>query len=305
MNIFLILPILFFFSCTSTRKQPQFIPAQYKKAFQVAMNDLESGRYNEAIEGFENITQQQQEGFIYYSALFNIGSAYQKLKQCEKSKEIFSLIAEKIDDYSIFKAQSLLQLHYAYECLGETERALSALKSADKRKDKLNETSQLVEIPSRFSILYAQLENNNQSLFFRDKAFDGIKKIKFPIKDKAILDQVVAKLFYIMGHSLVRASSIKMKQYLLAFSHHQIYLIQSYLLNDLFWSPKAEQELSQLYEKLWLAYKKLSNKDQVKHKNQIIKILSDFQKIAQESHSPKLNKLLSSITDKAVDRFKL
>ena len=295
-------------SCTSAGKKTgsdSAVPAKYQKAFKTALNDLENEQYESAIKGFKNIAQKEEQGFLHLSALFNVGSAYQKLKKCNDAQKVFSEISEKSKEDSIFKVQSLMQLHYAHECLGEPEKALNALKLAVKKEDQLNETSRLVEVPARLSILYAQMKQDSQSLVFRDKAFEGIKKIKSPIKDKRIVAQTAAKLFFIMGQSLVHPDSIKMNQYLLALPHYQIYLIQSYLLEDPLWSPQAKKELKSLYEKLWLAYKKLPKNKKMRHKNQIIKVIGDFQKIAKSSHSPKLNKFLSVSINPFVHKFEL
>ena len=266
---------------------------------------MEAGRYEGAIQGFESLIAKHKKGMIYESALFNIASAYQKSNQCEKSKEIFSKLLKIVDNKSFLKLQALVQLNYSHECLGETRQALLTLQQVDKKKSKMDDISRMVEIPSRFSLLYFQSGNESQGILFRDRALDGIKKIKSSIKDPAIVDQTAGRLFYIMGQSFVRAESIQMKEYLLALPHHQMYLIQSYLLNNPAWSPQARKQLVELYEKLWLAYKKLPSKKKSLWQSQIAHTLNDFQNIARESHSSSLNKIFSSIQSKAFKRFQL
>ena len=306
-NIFLIIIFLLFNGCSSVDKKSQqsvSIPLQYQKEFRSALNSLERGRYQLAIEGFTALAEKQKTGHLRWSSLFNVGSAYLKLKQCERSKKVLSSLITEVDDNYNFKPQILLQLHYSYECLSEPHKALAVLKDVDKRKSNLSEEAQLVEIPARFSILYAQIKNKSQALFFQNLALKGLQTIKSSIKDEVTLKRTASKLFYIMGHSKVHEQNINIHEYLMALPYHQIYLTQSFLLSDSVWSPQSKEELKGLYSKLWPAYRKLSASQKKIYKNKIIKSINNFQKIAHDSHSTELERLLSSIVKKALSMMK-
>jgi len=305
-NTLLFVFLLLSSSCSSAGKKSHqtFLNAEYQKEFTSALNNMESGRYRLAIEGFTALAKKQKAGHLKWSSLFNAGSAYLKLKKCHKSKTVFSDLIEQVDDDYNFKAQILLQLHYSHECLNEPHKALAVLKNVDKRKSSLSEEVRLVEIPARFSILYAQLKNNNQALFFQNLALNGLQTIKSAVRDEAVIKMKASKLFYIMVHSRVNEQYIKINEYLMALPYHQIYLTQSFLLSDSVWSPHSERELKNLYSKLWPAYKKLSAHQKKTYKNKIIKSINSFQKIARDSHSKELEKLLSSIVKKALDMMK-
>ena len=307
-SFFLLFYSLFVFACTSINKKnnQQFsnTPPEVKKKFQDSIRLMESGRYKNAIQGFSAIIKNNKKGLLNWSARFNIASSYQKMKNCEKSKEIFSKLAGDIDD-SAFKTQALLQLHYAYECLGDLEMSLLVLKDVEKKDRNLSESSRLVEIPARFSILYAQTQNEKKSLFYANKAFEGIEFVKAPIKDSTIASKMASKLFYFMGRSLVTGASLNLKHYLLAFSHHQIYLVQSYLLSDPLWSPQAEKELGRLYDKLLPAYQKSAAKKKLLYKHKVIQNITKLQTLARDSSSIPLNKLSASIIKKTARQFQL
>ena len=307
-SFFILFYSLFLFACTSINKKnnPQFsnISPEIKKKFQDSIRLMERGRYKNAIQGFRAVTEKHPRGLLNWSARFNIASSYQKMKNCKKSKEIFSLLTDDIED-SAFKTQALLQLHYSYECLGNLEMSLLVLKDVEKKDRNLDESSRLVEIPARFSILYAQMQNEKKSLFYANKAFEGIELVKAPIKDTAIAEKTASKLFYFMGRSLVKGSVLNLEHYLPAFPHHQIYLVQSYLLNDPLWSPQAEKELKHLYDKLWSAYKKTSEKKKPIYKHKVIQNITKFQTLVRDSSSPSLNKLSASIIKKAARQFQL
>lgn len=305
-NLLLIF-LLFVVSCSSTGKNLQnthTVHPRYKKKFKSALDNLESGRYQQAIAEFTALAKKQKAGHLKWSALFNAGSAYLKLKKCPEAKNLLSRLVKQVSDDYNFKAQILLQLHYSYECLNEPHKALAVLKSTDERKSSLSEEVRLVEIPARFSILYAQIKNKKQALFFQNLALKGLKTVKSDIKDEATLKRTASKLFYVMGHSKVHEKHIKIHEYLLALPYYQIYLTQSFLLSDGVWSFQSENELKGLYSKLWTAYKKLPVHQKKIYKNKIIQSINNFQKIAHDSHSKELENLLSSIVKKALDVMK-
>lgn len=299
----------FLLSCRSTnRLESSSITKKYKNKFNRALRHLENKRYSQAAADFQALagqTKKNSHDITHWSVLFNLGSAYEGLKNCKKAEDIFSRLLSKIKDDTAFEVRSLLRLHYAYECLGQPEKALTALQSADQKSYKLPLSSRLVEIPARFSILYAQLNDHVQSMKYQNQTFDGIKKIKSPIKGSLLIKRKGAELFFIMGRSFARPSYISLKPYLLALPLHQIYLIQSFLLQDPLWSPLAKEELINLYEKLWISYKKLPKNQKPLYKNKITKALGDLQRIALESENSKLNKLKTKIIDKALSQIRL
>ena len=299
--------LLFFNSCSSADKRPQnqfSAPPKYKKEFQSALDNLESGRHRLAIEGFESVARKQKTGHLKWSALFNAGSAYLRLGQCDKSKSVLSNLAKQVDDDYNFKPQILLRLHYSYDCLSDPHKALAVLKEADKRRSVLADEVKLVEIPARFSILYAQTGDDSQALRWQNLALQGLKTVKSSIKDGAVLTRTAAKLFYIMGRPYTHHQHLKIHEYLLALPYHQIYLTQSFLLSDAVWTSQSQKELENLYSKLWPAYKKLPANQKKTYKNKIIQSISNFQKIAHDSHSKELEDLLSSIVKKALVMMK-
>ena len=306
-KILVLIFLLFTVSCSSTGKkmrQTTAVSPQYKRDFKSALDYLETGRYRQAAEGFTNLAKKQKSGHLKWSALFNAASAYLKLGQCRQSQTVLSDLVQQVDDDYNFKAQILLQLHYSYECLSEPHKALAVLKNADKRKSSLSEEARLVEIPARFSILYAQIKNKSQALFFQNLALEGMKTVKSAIKDEILLKRTASKLFYVMGHSRVNKQHIKIHEYLLALPYHQIYLTQSFLLSDSVWSLQSKKELKSLYSKIWPAYKKLPSRQKKMYKSKIIQSINNFQKVARDSRSKELESLLSSIVKKALTVMK-
>ena len=322
MKVFItrILPFLFFCffigSCSTGEKKSSsklLEPSSAEKEeFQKALKYMENEHYKLAAEKFLDLSQRkaqknpehEYESFFYSSARFNAGLSYFQIKECLKAKNIFTDLISKSDKNYKFKAQAFLYLHYSYDCLHEPHQALSALKNAEGRKKSLNEETQEVEIPARFSILYAQLKNKKQALMFQNRALNGLKKIKSPVKDPVILKQKASKLFYLMGRNYIKTSHISMDQYLLALPYHQVYLAQAFLLSDPVWSVESQKELENIYEKLWKAFQKIPREKKGVYKTKIIRILNNFQKMAQESQSKELEEILSDIVQKARSAMK-
>ena len=299
---------LFLISCRSTHTpHPGMLSDQYKNSFSIALKHLENARYSQAIKGFSALVHQTKnipQDIAHWSALFNLGSAYEKMKNCKKSEEIFSDLSAKIKNDNAFLARTLLRLHYAYDCLSQPEKALVTLKDVEQKAHTLSELTRAVEIPARFSILYAQLDNLTSSMKFQNIAFQGIKKIKSPIKDPQLLIKKGAEIFYIMGRSFSSLRHIQLKYYLQALPIQQIYLIQSFLLSDPFWTPLAQKELFLIYENLWKVYKRLPKNQKSLYKNKITKSLGDLQRIALESESSELNKIKTQIVDATLAQIK-
>lgn len=146
---------------------------------------MENERYNQAIKGFETLIEQlkdQEKNMTYWSVLFNLGSTYENTQQCQKAEKTYQKLLSLIEHNSTFEAQTLLRLHYVYDCLGQLEKSLTFLKDADKKSHKLNKISQLVEIPARFSILYMQLNKKMSLLTTKIKLLVESKNLNHPLK---------------------------------------------------------------------------------------------------------------------------
>ena len=141
-----------------------------------------------------------------------------------------------------------------------------------------------MEIPSRYSILYTQLNKKNESFNYQNKAFNGIKKIKSRIKDDRLLNEKGAQLFYLMGRSSSHPKYLQIKFYLNALPLHQIYLVQAMTLSHSTWSQMAQEELYSLYSNLWKAYEKLSKNQKLLHQNKIMGFFERFTKILKRKH---------------------
>ena len=291
---------LWMISCSTLSKraseEEQLVSKKYSNEFKKALAFMEDQRFSLAIKGFQSILSQKiPSGPFKWSILFNIGSSYLLNKDCLDAKKTLQDLAYQTNNKYKFRGQVLLQLHYTHECLGETHQALAVLGSIEEENSQLSERVRQIEIPARYSILHASLGNRKQAFIYQDKALEGLKKIKQPIRDKKIVNELAAQSFYIMGRSFAHPSHVKLNHLLNALPYHQIYLSQSFLISEPIWTSLARKEINKLHEIVFTAYKKIPFNKKSLYKGSMMKTLNNFQKIANESQNTELKKILSHI----------
>ncbi len=295
---------LWMLACSTAAKkasrEDRIASIKYNSEFQKALSFMEDQQFDLATQGFQSILDERiPEGSFKWSILFNIGVSYLLNKDCPKAKKNLQDLASQTNPQYKFRGQILLQLHYAHECLGETHQALAVLNNTKKERPQFSEEEQWIEIPSRYSILHASLGNKKKALMYQNKALQGLKKLKQPIKNKKVLNKMAAKNFYIMGRSFVQASYINLDHFLNALPYHQIYLAQSFLISESTWTDLARKEINELYKKVFIAYNKIPFNKKSLYKSHLMKALNDFRKIANESHNRDLKKTLSHIVQQS------
>ena len=269
---------------------------KYNSEFKKSLTFMENGQFSDAIQSFQSILDQQiPPGPFKWSVLFNIGSSYLRSEKCLSAKKTLQDLASQTNSKYKFRGQVLLQLHYTHECLGETHQALAVLANVEKESSGLSEKIRWIEIPSRYSILNASIGNKKQALFYQNKALEGLKKLKQPIRDKNILNQMASLNFYIMGRSFAHPSHIQTERLLNALPYHQLYLVQSFLVADSTWAPIVKKEIHKLYQTVFASYKKVPFNKKSLYKGPLMKSLNTFQKIANESQNKELKKISSLI----------
>ena len=291
---------LWMIACSTASKrasqEDQRASIKYRSEFQKSLRSMEEQQFALAIQGFQSILKNDiPKGPFKWSVLFNLGSSYLLNKKCVQSKDVLQSLVSQTNSKYKFRGPTLLQLHYAHECLGEIRQALAVLANAEKESS----SHQQIEIPSRYSILHAFLNDRKKALMYQSKSLRGLKMLKQPIKDRRILNKIVAKNFYIMGRSFIIPQHMKLDQFLNALPYHQIYLTQAFLISDPTWTPIAKKEIEDLYEKTFSSYKKIPFNKKSLYKGRLMKAINSLNKIAAESHNKKLKKIALKIIQKS------
>ena len=298
---------LLFFSltgCASLKKNddsssnPANADPQDMVLFEKAFQDLGAKNYTAVIPVFEKLSRKYQKTDLEWAALYNLSSAYKEIGKCEKAEKILRKLIPKAKKQIHLQPRIYLSLSYVYECLGQPESALIALKEGTKYIRLLTEDMRLVEYPARLSLAYIRVGENKTGLKIQKQVYQNLETVKKKFRISSAADENFARYFYIIGRSHIQTNHIKLHNFLQMFLYYQVYLTQSLLLKDGKWSAQAEQELGRLYRKMWTVLKKQTQKN--KYKNQVIKILNQLKDIAKNAKNKKLSSIYRVLRTKTL-----
>ena len=293
MYFFYSLLFVFLTSCSSLKKsddslfsKPITISTEDITLFEDAFKNLGEGNYSHVIPIFNKLAEKYRGHDLEWAALYNLASAYKELNQCEKAETIYQNIILKSGKISHLKPRIYLSLSYVYECLGQKEKTLIALKEGTRYINHLTQDIRLIEYPARLSIAYIRLNEDKRGLKIQKEVYQNLEAVKKNFRISSAADENFSRYFYIIGRSHVRPDHIHLPTFLKMFPYHQAYLSQSFLLQAGNWSVMAEKEIGDLYRKMWDGLKK--QKDKKIYKEQVRKILNQLKNIVRTSKSKEL-----------------
>ena len=192
--------------------------------------------------------------------LFNAGISYKSAGECEKAllRQRSALdLSLKIPN---FRARTLLELSYIYECLGKTELALLSLKDLEKNRSALPWSWNYILYPARMSIAFAQIGDTKQADKYKSISLKKILEYKQTFTKEEEMKASISQIFYLMGRSYVQTKHIKASAFGPSFFYHQLFLLQALFLKDKTWSKLAEKELNSLFDKLFFTLSQAKDK---------------------------------------------
>ena len=288
----LLLPI-FFTSCTSLKRQEESIQLnsinvspQDMILFEKAFHDLGMENYSSVIPVFQKLSNKYRGQDLEWAALYNLASAYKELNQCEKAEKIYQRLLPKTQKHIHLKPRIYLSLAYVYECLGQMEQNLIALKEGIKYAHHLTPDIRLIEYPARLALAYIRMNEDKIGLQMQKVVYQNLESTKKIFRISSAADKNFSRYFYAIGRSHVSINHVHLSIFLKIFPYYQTYLTQSILLQAGKWSVKAEKELGDLYRKLWANLKKQKSKK--KYYAPVKKIITQLKDIAQESKNKKM-----------------
>lgn len=303
MYFFYLLLFIFLTSCSSLKKSESTsfsksiaINQEDITLFEEAFKDLGAGNYSAVIPIFDKLATKYRGHDLEQAALYNLASAYKELNQCKKAKDIYQNLIQKTEKQFHLKPRVYLSLSYVYECLGQKEETLIALKEGMPYIHYLTEDIRLIEYPARLSMAYFRLNEDKQGMGIQKKVYQNLEEIKKKFHISSAADENFSRYFYVIGRSHIRSDKINLPVFLKMFIYHQAYLTQSILLKAGKWSAQAEKELGNLYRKMWFGLKKQKNKKI--YQDQIRKILNQLKNIARTSKSKKIEKIYLNLRKK-------
>ena len=217
--------------------------------------------------------------------LFNSGVAYKEAGHCDKALLRYRKLLDQAVKGSLFKARGLIEISYAYECLGKDELAFISLKDADPGLNSLPWTLSQLVYPARLAIAQARLGKVAKANYYRDLSLERVLQSKTVFSSEKELNDTISRMFYIMGRSYVQQKHIRSGAFFMAFPYHQIYLLQSLFLRHKIWSEFATKELDLLFEKLIFTLLKIE--DRQKYKKHLSEALTDAHVLIKKEKSKK------------------
>lgn len=280
----------------STMSKSTSINPQDMILFEKAFYDLGLENYTSVIPIFKKLADKYHGHDLEWAALYNLASAYKELNQCEKAEKIYHSLLPKAQKQIHLKPRIYLSLAYTYECLGQMEENLIALKEGIKHAHQLTTDMRLIEYPARLALAYIRMNEDNTGLQLQKSMYQNLEGMKKVFRISSAADESFSKHFYIIGRSHVRIDHVSLNTFLKIFPYYQTYLTQSIILQAGKWSVKAEEELGDLYRKMWANLKKQKNKK--KYYVSVKKILNQLKNISQESQNKKIKFIYSGLRKK-------
>ena len=249
-------------SCISANKKSikSQLSQQQITEMEQALSLLKEKEFSKAGLIYDRLALSLKENSAKTLMLFNAGVSYKENRECEKAllRQRSALdLSLKIPD---FRARSLLELSYIYECLGKAELALISLKDLQKNRSALPWSWNHILYPARMSLAFARLGDIKQADKYKSMSLQKILEYKQTFKDDKKMKENISEIFYLMGRSYVQIKNIKAPAFGQSFFYHQLFLLQALFLEDKTWSPLAKKELNLLFDKLIIALPYLKDK---------------------------------------------
>ncbi len=305
MYFFQLLVLVFCVSCStlkekgdSSASKPQNATANDITLFESAFQDMGKGEYRAVIPIFEQLAKKYRGQDLEWPALYNLAGAYKEVGQCDRAETIYRQLIVKAGKQPHLKSRIYLSLAYAYECLGQADKTLIALKEGEQYINHLTEEIRLIEYPARLSMAYLRMNEDKTGLKIQKQMYQNLLSMKRTFRISSAADENFSRYFYIIGRSHVRSDRVQLRQFLKMLFYHQIYLTQSLLLSAGKWSALAEKELGDLYRKLWFELGK--QKDKTIYEGQIKKILNQLKTVVRSSKNKKMQNIYSGLRKKTL-----
>ena len=276
-----LLVTFFLAACSSTKKNLSAadLTTEQIKHMDQAQEYIKQRKFKKAGAIYDALAKNLRGKPLEVMMLFNGGGSYREGGDCETAVARYRRLLDQALKYTRFKARGLMEISFAYECLGQTRLSFLSLKDVAAFREYLPLDFQRAVYPARLGIVYAAMEKPQQSARYQSLALNGILQLKRQYSSEKDLSQNLSRLFYLMGRSYALKSRLDPAFFILSFPHHQLYLLQSIFLKDKTWSARSEKELSLAFEKLEKALHSSSLRK--KYKNYVLTALRKGEILSQ------------------------
>ena len=259
MKFFLTLLLIYLTSCQSISLNESQLNPQESKEFEQAFQYVQNKEFKKAAEIYDKLIKNLSNETAEPLMLFNAGSVYRELGDCDTSVRRYRHLLEKSFNQLRFKSRGLLEISYSYECLGKTKLSFVSLKDLSLIRKNLTLPFNLSIYPARLGIAYARAGKLLRAEQYKSLALNGILQLKTRYSSEEKLNKELSSFFYMMGRSYVQKKYLEPRVFLRAFPHYHLYLWQALFIEDKEGASLAQKELISIYDKLKQSLKNQKN----------------------------------------------
>lgn len=237
----------------ATKENYEVDSPQESPAFERGLKALADEKYQEAAQIFDRLLVQKPASELDLVTLYNSGAAYEGLGNCPKAIERYrELVRSFPGKFPRIEGQALYRMSLMYECLGQDNKAITALVDAKKRGKGLPSETLNAEIPARLAAAYARLGNREKALTYFKQASQGLKSVIAKGGGRVERD-LLGRTLFLMGqlNPAQRRAEGDPSTFMQSLSMQQPYLLQAMELGHPTWSKRAAEDLNTAYANFW------------------------------------------------------
>lgn len=231
---------------------PPAAPDEYKRALVF----LQSGKYEEALSGFDIFIRQTPASPYAQVANWNAGRALEELGRWTEAAERYRAVAMACDGVALeLEAISLYRLSFASEALADDPGTVAVLHDLLGLAKHLPREIADAELPARLASAYARVGNFDEADRYYKRAEAGINILRRSHQAEGASNpklEWLPRTLYFMGSQSYRTVSWSdFETAMRPLARGQIYLLQASEFHVSPWSERASEDLIKTYRELW------------------------------------------------------
>lgn len=220
--------------------------------FEKALALMRAGDFQGSIPLWTEALSEQLTGEHLISALYYRGFAYEQRQDLVLAEADYQkAMGVAVPQYRRWQAYLLLRLSQVQEASGQHNMARATLADALRRQQDLDSVTREIELTA----YQFQLDYENLGPTEKAKRYELIEAQAKKWEELATSDpNQAARLYYVLGHSVLGSPDKRFEQETQRLGAQQIYLLKAYETKSLPWAEMAKSELIEKYKKLrdWL-----------------------------------------------------
>lgn len=287
----LVVMLFAFSSCVLVEKKQAGLSLDDIDKLQQAQQFSADKKFSKALKIYDELARKLQGRPEEAILLLESAALYRNKGACMRAVLRYRKALEVSLKNPAWKASALLGMSYSYECLGRLKFSYLSLQDLKLLKKELSIEKQNMIYPARLSIAHAWFSKKKEIQYYRSVAMTGFLNYQLLNSKHKNWKQKASEILYKMGQSYIDKKNLQKnlqkEAFVLAFSQHQFYLLQSLILNSGFWSVKSKEEIKVLFDHLAWILNQASSKERQTYKVSLQKALKEATDFLKKEASQK------------------